>query len=204
MFEYAFYNITKSNFIIFHTAQKIIFIPNLNVSNTPIKHVKDFNFLGLTLNKNLNCTRHVSKIACRNATKISILNQLKHVPPQNISLLSYNTIILPHINYMILIGGHHYKTITQLQKRAIRVITSSKDLAHTEPLLKTFNILEVKYIFRLKQLKFYYRFINVTITDYFLPLTFSGNIHQYRTRKRHDLQPIRIYHEFAEKELSIQ
>ena len=146
VFEYAFYNITKSNFIIFHSAQKIIFIPNLNISNTPIKHVKDFNFLGLTLNENLNCTRHVSKIACRNATKISILNQLKHVPPQNISLLSYNTIIhyyiLPHINYMILIWGHHYKTITLLQKRAIRVITSSKDSPIRNPYLKHLTYLK--------------------------------------------------------------
>ena len=110
-------NITKSNFIIFHVAQKIIFIPNLNISNTPIKHVKDFIFLRLTLNENLNWTRHVSKIASRIASKIDILYQLKHVLPQSISLLLYNTIILPHINYMILVWSHHHKTITQLQKK---------------------------------------------------------------------------------------
>ena len=194
-------NIAKSNFIIFHSAQKRVFIPNLNISNTPIKHVKDFNFLGLTLNENLNWTSHVSKIASRIASKIGILNQLKHVLPQNISLLLYNTIILPHINYMILVWGHHHKTITQLQKRAIRVITLSKYLAHTEPLFKNLNILKVEDIFRLQQLKFYYRFINVTLPDYFLSLSFSGNTHQYRTRKRHELQPIRIHHEFAKKSL---
>ena len=194
-------NIAKSNFIIFHSAQKRVFIPNLNISNTPIKHVKDSNFLGLTLNENLNWTSHVSKIASRIASKIGILNQLKHVLPQNISLLLYNTIILPHINYMILVWGHHHKTITQLQKRAIRVITLSKYLAHTEPLFKNLNILKVEDIFRLQQLKFYYRFINVTLPDYFLSLSFSGNTHQYRTRKRHELQPIRIHHEFAKKSL---
>ena len=53
-------NITKSNLIIFHSAQKIIFIPNFNISNTPIKHVKDFNFLGLTLNENLNWTSQIN------------------------------------------------------------------------------------------------------------------------------------------------
>ena len=140
----------------------------------------------------------------RIASKIGILNQLKHVLPQNISLLLYNTIILPHINYMILVWGHHHKTITQLQKRAIRVITLSKYLAHTEPLFKNLNILKVEDIFRLQQLKFYYRFINVTLPDYFLSLSFSGNTHQYRTRKRHELQPIRIHHEFAKKKPSIQ
>ena len=123
--------------------------------------------------------------------------------PQNISLLLYNTIILPHINYMILVWGHHHKTITQLQKRVItiRVITLSKYLAHKEPLFKNLNILRVEEIFRLQQLKFYYRFIIVTLPDYFLSLSFSGNKHQYRTRKRCELQLFRIYHEFAKKSL---
>ena len=82
---------------------------------------KILTFLGLTLNENLNWTCHVSKIACRIASKIGILNQLKHGLPQNISLLLYDTIILPHINYMILIWGHRHKAISQLQKRAIHV-----------------------------------------------------------------------------------
>ena len=95
---------------------------------------------------------------------------------------------------MILVWGHHHRTTTQLQKRAIRVITFSKYLAHTEPLFKNLNILKVEDIFRLQQLKFYYRFIIVTLPDYFLSLSFSGNTHPYRTRKRHELQPIRIHH----------
>ena len=58
---------------------------------------------------------HFTKIACRIASKIDILNQLKHVQPQNITLLLYNTIILAQINYMMHIWGLHRKTITQLQ-----------------------------------------------------------------------------------------
>ena len=138
--------------------------------------------MGLTLNENLNWTSHVSKIASRIASKIGILNQLKLVLPQNISLLLYNTIILPHINYMILVWGHHHKSITQLQKRAIRVITLSKYLAHTEPLFENLNILKVEDIFRLQQLKFNYRLI-VTLPDYFLSLSFSENIHQMELEK---------------------
>ena len=49
-----FINITKSNFIIFHSAQKISFVRNLNISNTPRKYVTDFIFLGLTSNENIN------------------------------------------------------------------------------------------------------------------------------------------------------
>ena len=182
---------------IFKTGKQYIY-------QSDIKHVTNFNFLGLTSNENLNWTSHVSKIESRIAGMIDILNQLKHVLPQNISLLLYNTIILPHINYMILVWGHHHKTITQLQKRAIRVITISKYPAHMEPFFKNLNILKVEDIFRLQQLKFYYRFINVTLPHYFLSLSFSKNIHQYRNRKRQELQPIRIHHEFAKKEPSIQ
>ena len=46
------------------------------------------------------------------------------------------TLLFTTYKFMILVWGHLHKTITQLQKRAMRVITLSKYLAHTEPLFK--------------------------------------------------------------------
>ena len=74
--------------------------------------------------------------------------------PQNISLLVYSTIILPHINYLIRVWGHHHKIIAQLQKRAIRVITIRKYLAHTEPLFKNLNVLKVEDFLNFNNLNF--------------------------------------------------
>ena len=38
---------------------------------------------------------------------------------------------------------------------------------HTELLFKKFHMLKVEYIFKLNQLKFFYKFINKDVADYF-------------------------------------
>ena len=167
-----------------------MFIPNLIINDIPIKHVDEVNFLGLTINENLTWTNHIQKISCKLASKVGILNRLKQILPQHILLLLYNSLILPHINYMIQVWGHNNKKITQLQKRAIRVITSSKYLAHTEPLFKSLGILKVGDIFKLQQYKFYYRFIHNSLPDYFQNLVINRNMHHHNTRKREQLYPV--------------
>ena len=57
----------------------------------------------------------------------------------------YKTLILPHINYGILIWGHQHDKIAQLQKRAIKSITLSRYLAHSEPIIKSLNLLKVNF-----------------------------------------------------------
>ena len=44
----------------------------------------------------------------------------------------YNSLVLHHINYGILVWGHQAHRIFKLQKRAIRTITLSKYNAHTD------------------------------------------------------------------------
>ena len=52
----------------------------------------------------------------------------------------YKTLILPHINYGILICDHQHDKTTQLQKIAIRSITLSRYLARSEPRIKGLNL----------------------------------------------------------------
>ncbi len=48
-------NITKCKYMIFHTPQKRVGLLQRNIENTPINRGSDFAFLGLTINKHLNC-----------------------------------------------------------------------------------------------------------------------------------------------------
>ena len=45
--------------------------------------------------------------------------------------------------------------LIKLQKRAIRIITDSKYNSHTEPLLKSLNILKINDIFTIQFLTFF-------------------------------------------------
>ena len=55
--------------------------------------------------------------------------------------------------------GCRSKNLEVIQKRAIRLITGSNYIAHTEPLFIQLGLLKVQDIFKLRLLKFYTNFV---------------------------------------------
>ena len=157
----------------------------LNINGIAIEKVYDFNFLGLTLNENINWKNHIEKIAIKSSKIIGILNKLKYILPTQIKLLLYNTLLLPHINYCILSWGYKCDRITKIQKRAIRLINLSKYNAYTEPIFKQFKLLKVNHILQMQEFKFYHKFKNNTLPAYQqqqLKLLPNSSIHSHNTR----------------------
>ena len=56
--------------------------------------------------------------------------------------------MLPYINYGLLLWGIEVKNLEVTQKRAIRLITGSNYIAHTEPLFIQLGLLKVQDIFK--------------------------------------------------------
>ena len=48
----------------------------------------------------------------------------------------YNSLIMPHLNYMLLACGTNCHKIESLQKRAVRLLYFKSPIAHTKPLFK--------------------------------------------------------------------
>ena len=90
-----------------------------------------------------------------------------------------------HINYSILVWGFKSSRISKLQKRAVRMISCSKYNAHTEPLFKSLNLLKVEEIFKIKILKFYYKYSQKTLPLYFNEMfTKTSHQHNHGTRQQ--------------------
>ena len=90
----------------------------LKIDDAYIERVDEFNFLGLTLDTNLNWRKHTEKISNKCSKTIGVLNRLKYVLPLDIKVLLYNTLILSHINYCIMIWGYQRNRITSIQKKS--------------------------------------------------------------------------------------
>ena len=188
--------------MIFHHPQKIPRF-QLEINDTPIECVDNFNFLGLTINKHLNWKNHIDKLACKISRSIGIIRKIKQFVPQHVLVNLYNSLVLPHINYCLLSWGIQQDRILKLQKRAIRVVTYSRYNAHAEPLFKNLNILMVTDIIRLQQLKFGHRYINCNLPEYFSRLGIRENedVETHYTRNRHDIHVERANTELARKSL---
>ena len=95
-------------------------------------------------------------------------------------------------HYGMLLWGYQCDRITKLQKKAVRKVTNSKYNAHTDPLFKSLNLLKVTDIAVLYQLKFYHKYINNELPEYFQKINYfiNRNVHGYGTRQN---KPIYIY-----------
>ena len=138
---------TKTKMTVFHTQQKHINLsyPDVIINNSHVESVDDFKLLGITVNKHLKWNTHIENTAIKVSKYIGVLNRLKHTLPPGIFYTLYNTLIIPHFNYGLILWGHHN---TRLHKRAIRTITNSRHNSHTEPICKLLNIIELPYLYK--------------------------------------------------------
>ena len=92
--------------------------------------------------------------------------RLAKIFPEEILVTLYNSLIASHLNYGILAWGIVATRLEKLQKKAIRLITNSKYIAHTNPLFKRLQLLKFVDIFKLRDLKFYYNLYNGLLPVY--------------------------------------
>ena len=111
-------NVKKTKYMIFHNHQRDIInhTPKLELNGEPLVRVEDFNFLGLTIDQHMTWNAHIQKISNKISRSLGVMNRLKRYLPQNILRTIYNSLILPHINYSILVWGFKSSRISKLQK----------------------------------------------------------------------------------------
>ena len=95
-----------SKCILFHQPQKKIIEPEIIINGNKIDCVNNFNFLGVIINKLLNWNNHIDHISLKISRVIGILTRLHTVSIDVLHLL-YNSLLLPHINYSLLVWGHN-------------------------------------------------------------------------------------------------
>ena len=166
-------NISKTKFIIFHTSNKEnTYIPIIEINNLKIDRVGKFNFLGVILDENLNWKDHINKISTKISRVTGILCKMKHSMPPFILKTIYNSLIVPHLTYGILVWGSNTSYLFKLQKKTIRTITKSKYNEHTEPLFKMLNLFNKMLNPRLIQINSFE--ILLQLLPHFTPCIFSS------------------------------
>ena len=110
----------------------------------------------------------------------------------------YNTLILPHFYYGLLLWGHKSKRLIKLQKRALRTITLSKYNAHSEPICKYLNTLKLHDLYELQLYKLYYK-IKKGLVPHYLVTALPTLTHEHYTRGSLTQDPQFItHHAFAD------
>ena len=69
--------------------------------------------------------------------------QVKIYNPKEILFIIYKSLIMPHLNYGLLLWGVNLKDIFLLQKKAIRLVRHNTYNSHTEPIFKENRLLNL-------------------------------------------------------------
>ena len=117
---------------------------------------------------------------------------LKKFMPQKVMKLIYNSLVLPHITYGLILWGHKTKRINKLQKWAVRTVVNAKYNEHTEPIMKRLKILKVSDIFTLSAVKLFHKYKNGKLPVYFNNMfeALPEGHHPYELRRRDSRFPV--------------
>ena len=145
------------------------------LDETKLKSVDKTKFLGVTTDENLSWKNHIDGITKTISRNVGMIN--KFIIPERILRTLYCTLVLPYINYGILILGKACKAylekIHKLQKRAVRIISNSHYRSHSAPLFQKHDILNVYDSYKLELGVFMYKYFNGL-----LPMSFNTFFHK--------------------------
>ena len=111
--------------MVFHHKQKQCnpdSLPILEINRTQIKLVKEFNFLGITINEYLDWNSHTIKIANKLSRAIGIMHKLRKIIPMQILKLMYSSMILPHLYFAITALGLLAEECTDCKRRRYELL----------------------------------------------------------------------------------
>ena len=186
-------NASKTNYMILGTPHMTsVKQTEVILDNTILDRVQCTKFLGVLIDECLTRKNHIECICKTISRNIGVMNKLKHYVPDRILHTLYCTLVVPYLNYGILIWGNTCKSylekLIKLQKWAIRTISNSHYRSHTAPLFSKYDILTVNDMYNLELGVFMFKY---SINE--LPNVFNqyfkkrSDIHNYPTRHANDL-----------------
>ncbi len=123
-------NHAKTNVIFFSKSPHSVDInlPPVIIDDIAITRVSSTKFLGVIIDQKLPWSEHISsvnKVVCRNS---GVISKIRHFLPAS-SLVLYNTLIFPYLNYCNIVWAcvntTRLRSVAISQKRAIRICTLS-------------------------------------------------------------------------------
>ena len=185
-------NVLKTHYMVFTTQRKVVPDIKLVIFNSVIERVYVTKFLGVQIDSKLNWKDHIKYIRKKLSKSVGIMYKArkKLTKPSLINL--YYSIANPHFIYCNQVWGNAHKTILEpmhkIQKKFIRIITSSPYRAHTQPLFVANHMLDLYDINNYMSAIFMY---NVLRTDKFTLFssfyTLNNEVHDHDTRTAHDV-----------------
>ena len=148
------------------------------------------------IDENLSFEGHIHKLKSKLNSGTYALSTSQNCVPIQIRKLIYSSLIESHLRIGSVVYGAArpalLKPLSVIQKKAVRLVASSKYNSHTDPLFKSFHFLKVNDIIQLNQSIFMQCYSNndspISFRNFFTNIPHSelkcrDNIHNFQLKK---------------------
>ena len=181
-------NIRKTHYIVFTHKKQINLNNNILINNQIVSRVESTKFLGVIIDSALTWKDHINYIKTKIAKGTGIICKGRKYFNTSTLLTLYYSFIYPYLTYCVEVWGNtsncYLNSLSKLQKRAIRIITSANYRAHTDPLFNKLKILPLSKISDYSIIILMYKYARGMLPSVFNDMFIRNyEIHSYNTRQ---------------------
>lgn len=186
-------NIDKTNYIIFSSPKKVTEDHNvISMNGNILKQVESIKFLGITLDNKLKWDKHIFNIKAKISKAIGIINKTRKCLNKSTLTTLYYSFIYPYLIYCVEVWGNasdcFMNPLYKLQKRIIRIMTSSGPREPSAPLFKSLKILSIYQIYIFFSIMVVYKFKSNCLPTICGTLFNFRENYNYNTRNANEFQ----------------
>ena len=179
-------NVKKTELIFFHSPFKKvnydkIFIKFNDLRLQPVDFVK---YLGMFIDKFLNWNHHILELCKKLSRANEIISKLRCNNPLSTCIQVYYVLFYSHMSYGCNVWGlssqDNIKRVEVLQKKCVRIMTFSEPNSHTDNIFNDLNLLKVRDVLKISQLKLNFQYLRNLLPHDLLNL-FNLNHHVIKT-----------------------
>ena len=185
-------NIKKTQFMIFTLRKSNANSIPIKLNNKVIEKVESVKFLGVHIDSKLSWNNHLNYVRSKISKGIGILCKARKVFNRSTLLTMYYSFLYPYFIYGIEVWGsaaHCFiSSVIKLQKRAVKIITSTNFRSPSQPLFNQLKILPLNKIYEYCIILFMFKYVNNLLPHLFESIfVFNLNVHSYETRQSRKL-----------------
>ena len=181
-------NLQKTCFMVFTRKMFSDTDVNITINGVSLNRVHEIKFLGVVFSDDLKWKKHVDMVVNKVSKIVGILYRVGHILDADKLKLLYHTLLEPHLTYCCSVWSSPHKTgnldrILRLQKAAVRIITCSSYLSHSNPLFYKLKILKIYELSHLSKLVFMFKSVHNLLPNQFCNYFMTvDQTHSYNTR----------------------
>ena len=143
-------NVSKTKIMLLGTPSKTGIIDNINVfmNGNKLENVSTYKYLGVLIDANLKWKEQINNVCRKVCSALGIMRRIKPFVPQSSLITIYNTMILSHFDYGMVIwsncGETNLSRLQKLQNAAMRIILGMPFRTHINDMLKALHFMDIK------------------------------------------------------------